>query len=126
MVCFANEYTTASSQPSVSCVEQLLLACLTDEATKNKRTSIIFSFMIWLYQTDPRFTDPDRFQHALVRAKYALKCVAIIKLQSFKHTSQDEKFISQYFRFGWSDQVQMMHGSPFAGQQIVHFKNWSL
>ncbi len=73
--------------------------CLTDESIMNKRSpSLMFAFMVWIFKTDMRFTNPDRFQHACVHAKYAFKCAAFKHIQTLKRSTQDEKFISKYFK----------------------------
>jgi hypothetical protein len=58
----------------------------------------MFAFMVWLFKTDVRFTNPDRFQHACVHAKDAFKCAAFQQMKTLKTSAQDEKFISQYFK----------------------------
>jgi len=93
-----SEFTGDHSQPSMPNVQHLLMRCLSEDAGKCKRQSILYSFMVWAYQTDSTFTNPDRFQHACVHAKYAFKCAAFKHMEAFKHSSDDQKFVERHFR----------------------------
>ena len=71
---------------------------LTDRAGMAKQQSMLFSFMVWLYHYDTRYTCPDKFQHVCVYVKYALKCAAFSHMQSFKKAAEDKKFVDDNFR----------------------------
>lgn len=83
----------------VQSVKELLLACLTQGVGKTKGKSMLSVFMVWLYQTDAAFTNPDRFQHACVYIKYAFKCAAFQHMKEFKTTDQDQKFVECHFKY---------------------------
>ena len=95
---FINELTSSSKLPSVTNVESLLLLALTDQAGKSKQQSMLFQYMVWMYQNDLAYTCPDRFQHACVFVKYALKCTAFRRMQHFKKAREDKKFVDAHFR----------------------------
>lgn len=95
---FINELTSSSKLPCVTNVESLLLLALTDQAGKSKQQSMLFQYMVWMYQNDLAYTCPDRFQHACVFVKYALKCTAFRRMQHFKKAREDKKFVDAHFR----------------------------
>lgn len=93
-----NELTLSSKVPSAQHVEELLLMALTDRAGRTKQQSMLSSYMIWLYQYNDGYTCPDRFQHACVHVKYALKCTAFRHMQNFKKATEDKTFIEVNFK----------------------------
>jgi hypothetical protein len=97
----------------VQSVIELLLACLTEGVVKMKGKSMLSLFMVWLYQRDTAFTNPDRFQHVCVYIKYAFKCAAYKHMKEFKTTDQDQKFVEAHFKYGCGS-VQLMT-NPFLG-----------
>jgi hypothetical protein len=99
LVYFVNELANAGRKPSVDSVEHLLLKCLMDDAGQAKQRSILFSFMVWIYNKDPKYTNPDRFQHACVHAKYAFKCAAFQRMRLLRRAKEDEAFVVKFFRF---------------------------
>ena len=98
LVHFINELTSSSKMSSSENVQALLVMALTDRAGKTKQQSMLFSFMVWLYQNDTKYTCPDQFQHACVHVKYALKCAAFKHMQLFKKAVEDKKFVDENFR----------------------------
>lgn len=108
LVQFLDVVMEAKKEPCVQSVKELLLSCITQGVGKTKGKSTLSVFMVWLYQTDAAFTNPDRFQHACVHAKYAFKCAAFQHMKEFKTTSQDQKFVEAHFKYVYAS-VQMMH-----------------
>jgi hypothetical protein len=111
LVQFLVELTSNQKEPTADHVEELLLACLMDDAVSKKKRSTLRSWLVWIYQTQHGFKDPDRFQHACVHVKYAFKCAAFRKMQSFTTADQDEKFAAKYFK-----------SSNCSFQQLEYFK----
>jgi hypothetical protein len=93
-----NEICSTGRPTTGKNVQELLIACLTDDAARNKKKSSLMGWMIWIYQTQDGFKNPDRFQHACVHVKYAFKCAAFKKMESFKTAEQDRTFAQKYFK----------------------------
>lgn len=93
-----DEFTSSGKSHSVENVQALLVMALTDRAGMAKQQSMLFSFMVWVYHYDTRYTCPDKFQHVCVYVKYALKCAAFSHMQSFKKAAEDKKFVDDNFR----------------------------
>jgi hypothetical protein len=111
LVQFLVEFTSVQKEPTAVHVEELLLACLMDDAANKKKRSALRSWLVWIYQTQHGFKDPDRFQHACVHVKYAFKCAAFRKMQSNATADQDQKFAAKYFK-----------SSICSFQQLEYFK----
>jgi hypothetical protein len=111
LVQFLVEFTSVQKEPNAVHVEELLLACLMDDAANKKKRSTLRSWLVWIYQTQHGFKDPDRFQHACVHVKYAFKCAAFRKMQSNATADQDQKFAAKYFK-----------SSICSFQQLEYFK----
>ena len=99
LVQLLNSLTSDQVLPTVQNAHDLLIMCLTEQAGQWKRKSKLVSWVVWLYHTDSAFTNPDRFQHACVHAKYAFKCAAFTHMKLFKSAAQDQKFVESHFRF---------------------------
>jgi hypothetical protein len=121
LVQFLDVYMEAKKAICVQSVIELLLACLTEGVVKTKGKSMLSLFMVWLYQTDAAFTNPDRFQHVCVYIKYALKCAAYKHMKEFKTTDQDQKFVEAHFKYGCAS-VQLMT-NPFLGHTYSYLKH---
>ena len=93
-----DEQDSSGRQTTAENVQELLVACLTDDSAIKKKKSLLNCWMTWIYQTQDGFKNPDRFQHACVHVKYAFKCAAFKKMQSFKTAENDQRFAQKYFK----------------------------